>query len=76
MTHLEKSVRDYFDNYKEINICEHQSMALTFSFLLGLPVEECKYMYPESEWSDEEYDQYDEVEGIINKMKYEQQEKN
>lgn len=76
MTHLEKSVRDYFDNYKEINICEHYTVALTFSFLLGLPVEEYKYMYPESDWSDEEYDQYDEVEDIIKKMKYEQKENN
>ena len=33
MTHLEKSVRDYFDNYKGINICEHYTVALTFSFL-------------------------------------------
>lgn len=34
---------------------------LTFSALLGLPPSECTGMYPESDWTDDQIDEYEEI---------------
>lgn len=75
MTKLEKAVREYFekcitkDEFEENNV-----NTLVFSFLVGMPPEECKYMDIEPEWTSEEVDQYYEVEGIIHRLKMESNE--
>jgi hypothetical protein len=72
MTKTEKDVREYLDKFmtKE-QIKEEQATTLTFSYLLGLPVEECRGMYAESEMSRDELDQIDDIEGIIWRIKRE-----
>lgn len=74
MTKLEKAVREYFekcitkDEFEENNV-----NTLVFSFLVGMPPEECKYMEVETEWTPEEVDQYYDVEGIIHRLKMEKE---
>ena len=72
MTKTEKDVREYLDKFmtKE-QIKEEQATTLTFSYLLGLPVEECRGMCAESEMSRDELDQIDDIEGIIWRIKRE-----
>lgn len=74
MTNLEKDIREYFskcfDNGEEI-IEEFNEKTLTFSYLLGMYPEECRYMEVETDWTAEDIRQYDEIESIIYKIKLE-----
>ena len=70
MNSVEKDVRDYIDKYISAEELEEESSkALTFSYIMGMPVKECRGMNLEPEMSRDQEDEYYEVEGYINKIK-------
>jgi len=52
-------VKEYFERFPEAT--NESPTSVTFSILLGLPIQECTYMSPEPEWSDEQLDEFDGV---------------
>ena len=72
MTIIEKSVRDYMNKiFTKEQIEEYSSKTLTFCYLTGMEPQECIHMDIEPEFTDEQVDEYDDVEGIINQIKTE-----
>lgn len=57
----------YKDKYKDV-LLENSVNSLVFSYLVGMPPEECKYMELESEMDDEQVEEYYEIEGIIHRL--------
>lgn len=65
----QQDVRNYFSlvlkyNTKE-DFTDHSISSLVFSYLMGIDPEECNHMCVESEWSDDEINEYDEIESFI-----------
>ena len=72
-----KEIKEYFENYFDYPdiILGNNVDALTFSYLLGMSPSECVEMYPESDWSQEQEDEWEEIHNIIYKLKKELKEK-
>ena len=73
---LHDEVKKYFTEcFKDVSMedlfMENNDQTLTFSFIMGLPPEECRYMEVEPEFTDEDIRQFDEVEGEVCRIRRE-----
>lgn len=69
---MEKNLREYMNRYYTPDqLKEYSAQMLAFSYLLGMPAEECRDMYPESDWSNEQLEEYDDIEGMLHRIKSE-----
>ena len=69
---LEDNVRLFCESrLLESEILSENAQTLAFCFLLGLEPTECRGMQPESEWSEEQLDQYEDVLSIFYTIKRE-----
>ena len=71
-TSEEKDIRNYFSNLLEFTLktdyTTYTISALVFSYLLGMDPENCNNMYVECDWTNEEIDEYNEIESIIHRI--------
>ena len=65
----EQVVKGYFKRFPDR--VTYDATSLTFSILLGLPPCECEGMYPETEWDDDMYAEFDGIKEAI--MEYKKQ---
>ena len=69
---LEDNVRHFSESsLLESEILSENAQTLAFSFLLGMKPSECREMQPESEWSEEQLDLYEDVLSIFYTIKRE-----
>ena len=55
----QKMVEDFMKRRKERGETDYSPETLAFSFLLGLPPNECEGLYPETDWDTQVLNQYD-----------------
>ncbi len=70
MTKIKMSdIREFYRRRCSLGEQEYSEEVLAFSFLLGLPPEECIGMYVETDWDPELIEQYDDVLDMIIRCK-------
>ena len=65
---LVNQVLDFCDTYRD-EVERYSPEVMTFSFMMGLPPEECTGMYPESELGEDFLNDYDDICDLIYRWK-------